>query len=92
MQSIIDNEDKCFICGSRVWLETHHIFGGQPNRKLSEKYGLKVKLCHNCHNEPPNGVHHNAERMLWLKKIGQTAFEQHYPELDFRAIFGKNYK
>jgi hypothetical protein len=81
---------QCYICGSHSWLEEHHIFGG-ANRKLSEKYGLKVMLCHYCHNEPPNGVHHNKENMLKLHQKGQEAFELFYPEEDFMQIFGRNY-
>lgn len=90
MHSIFSEEKKCFICGSVRWLERHHVFGG-ANRKLSEKYGLTVYLCHHCHNEPPNGVHFNKERMDWLRAEGQRRFEEEFPELDFRKIFGKNY-
>jgi hypothetical protein len=51
MKSIIQlNKNYCYICREqtgyiveRRGLEEHHIFGG-PNRKLSEKYGLKVYL------------------------------------------------
>lgn len=87
---MLGEKDRCFMCGSKNWLEEHHIFGG-ANRKLSTKYGLTVYLCHNCHNEPPNGVHHNQERMMWLKQRGQEYFEKNNPELDFKQIFGKNY-
>lgn len=91
MRSILTNDEKhCFICGGTKWLEMHHIFGG-ANRNNSTKFGLIVPLCHYCHNEPPNGVHHNQQRMLWLKQQGQIAFEQKNPELDFLSIFGKNY-
>lgn len=47
---------NCDLCGKYGYLELHHIFGG-ANRSLSEKYGLVVNLCHECHNEPPEGVH-----------------------------------
>lgn len=90
MRSIVSNEKECFICGSTRWLELHHIFGAS-NRNNSTKYGLVVYLCHQCHNEPPNGVHHNRERMQWLKAQGQKRFNEVYPELDFMQIFGKNY-
>ena len=92
MKSIIQKEKKCFICDTTNWLEVHHIFEG-ANRKLSEKYGLKVWLCHYDHNEPPNGVHHNKERMLELKQIGQKAFMKYYNKTadEFRQIFGKSY-
>ena len=90
-KSIITKIDNyCFLCG-RPASEVHHIFGA-ANRPLSERYGLTVPLCHWCHNEPPNGVHHNRENDLLLKRIGQTRFEQVYPDLDFLELFGKNYK
>ena len=92
MKSVIQNKKECFTCGTTNWLEEHHIFEG-ANRKLSEKYGIKVFLCHIHHNEPPLGVHHNKENMLMLKKIGQEKFMEYYnkTEDEFRQIFGKNY-
>lgn len=90
-KSIIQlDETRCFLCGKCLPLEEHHIFGAY-NRPKSEFYGLKVKLCHSCHNEPPNGVHHNKQAMQNLHEMGQRAFEAHYPEEDFSEIFGKNY-
>lgn len=90
-KSILQEDDNiCFLCGGWGACEWHHIYGG-ANRKLSEKYGLKVRLHHNCHNEPPNGVHYNKEVMELLHKTGQRAFNKTYPELDFIKIFGKNY-
>lgn len=85
------NDERCFLCGSYRFLEWHHIFGA-ANRKNSEKYGLKVRLCHYCHNEPPGGIHHNKQKRLLLQKIGQEAFEKEYPQLNFIEIFGRNYK
>ena len=90
MRSIISNEPKCYLCGSVRWLEVHHIFNASLRNK-SSKYGLVVYLCHQCHNEPPLGVHHNAERMRYLKQIGQQAFIKHYPNKDFLKEFHKNY-
>ena len=69
------NERKpCFLCGRYAYTERHHIFGA-ANRKLSEQDGLVVDLCHPCHNEPPNGVHFNKERMQKLHEIGQMKWE-----------------
>ena len=65
----------CFLCGRTAYTERHHIFSGTANRKLSEEDGLVVDLCHSCHNEPPNGVHFNKERMAELHKIGQQLWE-----------------
>jgi hypothetical protein len=90
LKSIIQAEKECFFTGFRQWLERHHIFGGS-NRKHSEKYGLWVYLEHHMHNEPPEGVHHNRERDLALKRIGQAAFERTHSREKFMRIFGKNY-
>lgn len=92
MKSIIQTEKECFICGSQRWLEEHHVFSGGC-RKLSERYGLKVWLCHYCHNEKPNGVHHNATINQHLKRIVQEVAMKHYGWTinDFRNIFSKSY-
>ena len=93
MDSIIQkNPSKCFVCGSRHWLEWHHIFGGALRSK-SERLGLKVRLCHYCHNEPPNGVHQNKEIRQKLQSFAQKKAMAHYgwSVEDFRREFYKNY-
>ena len=57
MKSIIQTEKICYFCGAVSNLESHHIFFGEKNRKWSEKYGLKVWLCHYDHRDNLNGVH-----------------------------------
>lgn len=91
-KSILQTERECFFCGTVNWLEEHHVYGA-ANRKKSEKYGLKVWLCHAHHNEPPNGVHFNASTNQWLKAtVQQKAMEYYGWGVDtFRSIFGKNY-
>lgn len=93
MKSIITNDfKKCFLCGSSEWIEIHHIFGAS-NRKHSTEDGLVVPLCHNCHNEPPNGIHHNRQNEVKLKKYGEIIWCQHYgkePE-DFLNRYHRNY-
>jgi len=91
MKSILTEDfSECLFCESHRWIERHHVFGG-ANRKKSTKYKLIAPLCHYCHNEYPEGVHHNAANNKKLKQIGQKAFEKHYPNLCFCEIFGKNY-
>lgn len=90
MDSIIQNKKECYFCKSQRFLECHHIFGG-ANRSKSEKYGLKVWLCHYCHNEPPHGVHHNRKYADELYKIGQQTFNEYYPDKDFISEFGRNF-
>lgn len=90
MKSILQRNKICYLCGATQALEEHHIFGGAL-RKKSEKFGLKVYLCHMCHNEPPNGVHHNAAVMEKLKQNGQMAFEKQYGHDRYIREFYKNY-
>lgn len=94
MKSIMHDGEACFLCGRNGYadpLDWHHIFGG-ANRKLSEKYGLKVRLCHGrCHENGKAAVHKNKAVNDELKAKGQAAFEEAHPDLDFLSIFGKNY-
>jgi hypothetical protein len=80
------------MCGSYRWLEYHHVFNAS-NKKNSERYGLMVWLCHFCHNEPPNGVHHNRQNRLALQSRAQKKAMKKYgwSVEDFIKIFGKNY-
>ena len=83
---------ECEICGSTRWLERHHVFNS-AYREKSEKFGAVADLCHFCHNEPPNGVHHNAENMRQLKAKYQMLIMDKYgmSEQDFVREFGKSY-
>lgn len=90
------DREHCYLCGMNTNLEPldeHHIFGG-ANRKLSEKYGLKVYIHHhNCHIFGKNSVHQNAEINNALKAKAQKIAMEHYGWTveDFRKIFGKSY-
>lgn len=97
MKSIIqEDREHCFLCGMNTNLEPldeHHCFGAS-NRKLSEKYGLKVYLHHSkCHIFGKDSVHQNAEVGNMVKAIAQQRAMQYYEwsEDDFRRIFGKSY-
>ncbi len=82
----------CYLCGRWGQIEMHHVFGG-PFRKKSDKYGAVVPLCHECHNEPPNGVHHNRERAKILKSRYQKILmdEQGWDKERFIREFGRSY-
>ena len=91
MKSVIQiNKNECFICHGRA-TEEHHCIYGTANRRLSEKYGLKIYLCHWCHNEPPKGLHFNKQLDEEIKQMAQRRFNDVYPDLDFIQIFGRNY-
>lgn len=90
MKSIIQEDtDYCFICG-RYGTEIHHIFFGNANRKISDRYGLVVGLCYN-HHRGNEGAHHNRELDLMLKRTAQTRFNELYPNGVFMALIGRNY-
>lgn len=98
MKSIMQKPDgTCYLCrkldnDSRIrYTQEHHCIGGTANRKLSEKYGLKVNLCLYHHTEGYQAVHRNINNMRMLQRDAQLAFEANYPELSFREIFGINY-
>lgn len=98
MAKSILQEDKsyCFICGKNAratyyGLDEHHCFFGCSNRAKSEKYGLKIYICHDtCHL---NGVHKDAEINREVKQQAQRKAMEHYgwSVEDFIKIFGKNY-
>lgn len=95
MKSIIQDEKECYICRTTYGLEDHHIIHGTGNRKLSEKYGLKVWLCRRHHTGDITGreyaVHFNRAFDLKLKQVAQAAFNDRYPDEDFLTVFGRNY-
>jgi len=91
MKSIIQEEKECYITHGTEDLHEHHIFFGK-NRKLSEKYGLKVWLTYEYH-ESDKGVHgkngHGLDMLL--KSVAQREFEKTHTRQEFMQIFGKNY-
>ena len=99
MKSIMQQKDgRCYLCqllkgdfGEKP-TEEHHAIFGSAGRPLSEKYGLKVYLCHEHHRTSKDAVHNNQEMAALIKDKAQRAFEREYPDLDFMKIFGRNYK
>ncbi len=77
----------------RKQTQEHHVFYGTANRKMSEKYGLKVYLCaeHHTYDGGPEAVHRNHDIDIRLKGMAQEVFEKEYQELNFKTIFGRNY-
>lgn len=95
-----DREDACHYCGRVGQMHKHHIFGG-ANRKWSEKYGLFIHLCPECHNMSDYSVHFNKDIMDSYHRLGQSSFELWYAtkhsashaeaRAEFMRIFGRNY-
>lgn len=98
MRSIIQKKDGiCLLCKnlhgdiSSKTVEEHHCIYGSANRKLSEKYGLKVYLCAEHHRLGKEAVHRNHDVDLYVKQIAEEHFNETYPTLSFLAIFGRDY-
>ena len=99
MKSILQEKDgTCYLCqklydidSRQKNIEEHHVFGGTANRKISEKYGLKVYLCIAHHREGPEAVHRNRKYDLMLKEDAQEAFERSHTRREFVGIFGRNW-
>jgi 5-methylcytosine-specific restriction endonuclease McrA len=90
-KSILGDQETCYVCGKGGYLEDHHVFNSS-NRDHSEKYGLKVNLCPECHRGH-NGVHgkNGSKLNLKLKIQFQRLFEKMYGHEKFMEIFKKNY-
>jgi hypothetical protein len=105
MKSIMQPESDrgCYLCeiinndySPKLTRQEHHIFGG-PNRKWSEKFGLKVKLCLRHHEGDISGqksaVHrpdlNNYADILHIR--AQREFEKNHTRKEFTDIFGRNY-
>ena len=96
MKSIIQpKKNKCFICGRNAsadyfGLDEHHVWGAGC-RNLSEKYGLKIYLCHeSCHL---GGVHKDANLNRQVQARVQAIAMEHYgwDIQTFIRLFRKNY-
>ena len=90
--SIIQDEKECFVTKSTGWLDCHHIYFGNPRRRISDENGFWVWLRHDVHmalharSEPFSGL--DAE----LKRECQRAFEeQGHTRREFMELIGWSY-
>lgn len=81
-------QGECFNCGSTHRIQTHHIYGA-ANRPLSERYGLYVSLCLECHISVTENK--NMKLVKKLKQEGQRRFEKRHSREEFKKIFKRNY-
>lgn len=89
-RNILQNEKECYLCPRRYSLERHHVISGVANRKLSEKYGLWVWLCHD-HHTGNRGAQYEKDLNMLLKREAQKAFEDLHGHQAWMEIFRKNY-
>jgi len=89
-ESIIQSNRACYLCGNNSNLERHHIFAGVANRRISEREGLWVWLCHNCHTGT-DGAQYDREKNQRLKQLAQTAYEKRHDRNQWMQLIRKNY-
>ena len=88
----------CYLCmllnddyHRRTDLQEHHVMFGTADRKLSERYGLKVYLCLQHHTVGPEAVHNNKKNDNLLKLKAQQTFEKKHSHEEWMLLFQKNY-
>lgn len=79
----------CWACHRTIGLQKHHLYGGNPDRQHSERYGLYVSLCAECHRSVTD--ERNRKLIDRLKQEGQRRFEERYSRDEFYKIFGRYY-
>ena len=89
-KSIMQEEKACYLCGRVTCLERHHVMSGVANRPLSEKYGLWVWLCHECHTGT-QGAQYNPVKNFELRADAQAAFEKLHGHEMWMQVFRRNY-
>ena len=90
---ITEYDDICIFCGRQAECE-HHLIFGTAGRELSEKDGLKVPSCNNCHNmaDKLHRIHDNPMAEKLSKMLGQAVFESKIgTREDFRNRYGRSY-
>lgn len=92
MNSIIEQDNgRCYLCGRYNATDTHHIFPGSY-RANSDRYGLTVRLCRECHNF----LHQYplSDESLKLKETAQRTAMSHYgwSVEDWMQKFLKDYR
>lgn len=91
MKSIMQSGDKCFACGMAYGTEEHHVFPGNPNRRHSEEDGLKVRLCHFCHEKAHSSRRDGIDLLKALQRCGQAKYEETHSREDFIKRYGRSY-
>ena len=90
MKSVLQSKKQCFVCATTSNLHEHHCWYGTANRKMSEKYGLKIFLCQE-HHTGSSGIHFNRALDEGVKMLAQSKFEELYGSREeFRRLFGKS--
>lgn len=87
---LVDDAERCVICGS-LNVEEHHCFFG-PDRPVADKYRLVLPLCNKHHTGSSDCPHKNRVIDLAMKCWAQSIYEKEIgTREDFRREFRKSY-
>lgn len=79
------------MCGRKatdgVVLTTHHVFHGNKFKLVSERYGMLLTLCADCHKR----LHASRELDRRVQKMCQREFENRYSRKEFISVFKKSW-
>lgn len=91
MDSILQNNRECYITGDTQGLHKHHIYFGNPGRRISEENGFWVWLRWDWHTGASYGVHFDHDLDRRLKQACQEKYEETHSRAEFRRLVGKSY-
>ena len=98
------DKNTCYICGKYLdkgWRHLHHCIHGTANRAISDKEGLVIWLCSDCHTGGKHAVHRCRATDWMIEQDAQTVWENNYiikndatkeeARAAFIGLFGKSY-
>ena len=89
-KSVLQDEKKCFLCGTTLNLERHHVLHGTAMRRIADKLGLTVWLCAE-HHRGAYSSHQRKDVDLRLKRFAQSCYEDKHDRFDWMVKVGRNY-
>lgn len=87
MESVIQNERECYVCGKEYPLHVHHCLSGTSNRKLADEDGLTICLCPFHHEQ----AHRDPYANDMYKRLGQIYYEKTHTRKEFIERYGKSF-
>ena len=90
--SILQDEKKCLVTGATYGLDCHHVYFGNPNRRISDEHGFWIWLRHDVHMMLHNRMK-PFEKLDWeLKRACQQVYEaEGHTREAFIRLIGRNY-
>lgn len=91
-ESILQDTKACIVTGATEGLDCHHIYFGNPNRRISDENGFWCWLRHDVHMKLHERAWPYEELDGFLKTLCQREFEYRGGTRgEFMALIGRNY-